>query len=258
MPTMPRFPITIEGETVEIGSAAELSTALDVLQGQYDREVLAQLQPHLGHIIRQAKDLQAVMKSLSSEDQIFFIQSLGPQLAGILKESRHLRDLLAGLADLRVEETLLSTLGTEGLHRLIVTAAELAEVLEWVYGQCDDLALDLFGLEHIRRLCQNASDLGSLLTSLDHPLQEKLLEGLGWEFCLGLVYSGRDLSCLLRALPAASSERLLLHYSPAQLRRIIGNAHEWADLYRRLEPAEADYICQKLDLPLTDRTSHAQ
>jgi hypothetical protein len=256
---LPRFPITIENETVEIGSAAELAMALDVLQGQYDREVLVQLRSHLHQIILQAKDFQMVMKSLSSEDQIFLIETLGPGLAGILKEARYLREQLAMLADIRVEEALLSTLGGTGLRSVIVTMAELAEVLEWVYGQCDELALDLFGTDHIRRLCQDASDLGDLLYSLDHALQEKLAEQLGWEFCLGLVHSGRGLACLLRALPAASSERLLQHYTARQLRKIIGNAHEWADLYRRLEPAEADYIAKTLDLDLPERTSsHAQ
>jgi hypothetical protein len=36
-----RYPITIDGETASIGSAAELAVALDVLQGQHDHETLA-------------------------------------------------------------------------------------------------------------------------------------------------------------------------------------------------------------------------
>ena len=34
---MPGYPITIDLEIVQIGTAAELAVALDVLQGQYDR-----------------------------------------------------------------------------------------------------------------------------------------------------------------------------------------------------------------------------
>ena len=45
---MLRYPVTIDQETVQIGSASELAVALDVLQGQHDRAVLTQLQPHSG------------------------------------------------------------------------------------------------------------------------------------------------------------------------------------------------------------------
>jgi hypothetical protein len=257
MPTVLRTPIAIDGETVEIGSAAELAVALDVLQGQYDREVLTQLKPRLPQIIPQAKDFLAVMKSLSSQDQVFLIEALGQDLPKILQDSQHLRDLLATLADVVVEEALITTLGTNGLHYLLLTIEELAEVLEWVYGQCDQLVLNLFGLDSIRRLCGNAAGLSDLLRSLDHGLQERLIEQLGWEFCLGLVCDSQDLTYLLRALPAASSERLLKHYTPSQLRDIIGNAHNWISLYHRLEPAEADYISNLLGLTGPERISHA-
>ena len=253
----PRYPITIDQETVQIGTAAELAVALDVLQGQYDRIVLTQLKPHLAEIIPQAKDFLAVMKSLAVNDQLYLIEALGPHLVGILQEARHLRDLLATIADTDVETALLSTLGTAGLHSLILTAAELAEVLEWVYGQCDALALDLIGLDYVRNLCRNAGDLSDILRSLDVGLQDKLLEQLGWEFATRLACDGRDLASLLRALPVASSERLLQHFTSAQLRKLIGNAHDWAYLYQRLEPAEAEFITQQLGLHQPARKFHA-
>ena len=121
---MTRYPITIDQETVQIGTAAELSVALDVLQDQYDRQVLTQLRPHLAKIIPQARDFLAVMKSLAADDQLYLIEALGPHLAGILLEARYLRDLLATMAETRVEAALLSALGRTGLRSLILTAAE--------------------------------------------------------------------------------------------------------------------------------------
>ena len=95
-------------------------------------------------------------------------------MASILKEARYLRDLLATMAYVEVEQRLLDplappcenrglsktgdyrTLGAAGLRALILTAEDLSEVLEWVYGQCAPLAktgvyrsqaLDLLGAE---------------------------------------------------------------------------------------------------------------
>jgi hypothetical protein len=257
MGKLSRYPIKIDEETVEIGTAAELSVALDVLQGQYDLQVLMQLRPHLHEIIPQAKDFFAVMKSLSAKDQIYLIAALGPKLAGIIQEARHLRDLLATMADTTVEEALISTLGRTGLRALILTAAELASVLEWVYGQCDALVLDLIGYEHVRRLCRTADDLSEILRSLDHGMQEKLVKHLGWEIVLGLVHDGKDLAALLRALPAVASDRLLNHYTHEQLVEVVGNAHDWAYLYHRLKPAEAETITKILKLNQPGRKSHA-
>jgi hypothetical protein len=254
---MSRYPITIDQETVQIGSAAELAVALDVLQGQYDRVVLTQLQPHLSRIIQKGNHFLTVMKSLSADDQIFLIQSLEGSLVSIMQDAAHLRDLLASLAEEKVETALLQSLGSEGLRSLILNAEELAEVLEWVYGQTDELALELLGLDTVRNLSREATDLSAILRSLDPGLQARLVDQLGWEFCLGLVRDGRDLAYLLRALPAAVSERLLKHYEPEKLARLIGNSRDWKYLYQRLEPEEADFITHFLGLEHNRRISHA-
>lgn len=245
---LPRFPVTIEQETVLIGTAAELCIALDVLHGQYDRAVLSQLRPHLGQVIARAKDFLLVSKSLSTEDQRYLIEALGPRLPAILEHAAYLRDILASLSDPQVEVALLRTLGTPGLRSLIRTGAELADVLEWVYGQCDALVLDSLGYAYVARLCREAADLSDILRSLDSGLQEQLLGHLGWEFTLQLVRTGRDLADLLRALPAPLSSRLLRHYTRAQLQTLIADPSDWEYLYRRLDKAEAAHIARLLKL----------
>jgi hypothetical protein len=254
---MSRYPINIDQETVQVGSAAELAVALDVLQGQIYREVLTQLEPHLARIILQPNHLFTVMKSLSPDDQVFLIQALHGNLARIIQDASHLRDLLAILAEEKVETALLQALGSDGLRSVILTGEELAEVLEWVYGQTDELALELLGLDYVRNLCRQAADLSAILRSLDAGLQSWLIDQLGWEFCLGLIRDGRDMADLLRALPSAISERLLKHFDPAQLARLIGNSRDWMYLYQHLEPAEADFITHLLGLKTNRRNSHA-
>jgi len=239
---MTRYPITMDGETVRIGTANELAMALDVLQGQRDRETLVQLRPHLARIVAHAKGLMTVMRALAIDDQIYLIEAIGPGLVQVMQDAAHLRDLLATIADMRVEEALLRTLGTTGLRHLILSAQELAEVLEWVYDQCDSLLLELLGLDSVRRLCRHASDLSAILRSLDHERQQELVGQLGWTFVANLVCDGRDLAYLLRALPPASSERLLRQYTRQQLTELIGNARDWTYLCQRLEPAEADFL----------------
>ena len=97
-----RYPITIEGETVWIGTANELAIALDVLQGQRDRETLAQLRPHLAGIIAHAKGFTTVMRTLTTDDQIYLIEAIGPDLGQVMQNAAYLRDLLAVIADMRV------------------------------------------------------------------------------------------------------------------------------------------------------------
>jgi hypothetical protein len=244
-----QFPISIDGATVQIGTANELAIALDVLQGQHDRAALTQLRPHLAQIIAHPNGFMTIMRSLGSDDQLYLIEAIGPDLAGVMQDAVHLRDQLATMAEQKVEEALITTLGGAGLRALILTGEELAEVLEWVYGECDALLLDLLGEEAMQRLVRHASDLSAILHNLDFALQARLLEQLGWHFVTGLVRDGRDLASLLRALPPASSKQLLHHFSASQLKALIGNARDWAYLYQRLEPAEADYLMNMLIHP---------
>ena len=248
MPQIKRYPLSIDGETVSIGTANELAVALDVLQGQYDRESLTQLRPHLGEIIGHASGLMAVLRSLSVDDRIYLIQAVGPDLVEVIQNAAHLRDLLAVVSDQSVEAALLSTLGANGLRRLIMTGAELAEVLEWVYGDEDALLLQLLGEATVRQLCRHACDLSAILKNIDFGLQATLLEQLGWDFVTGLVKDGYDLAGLLRALPPEHSARLLHAFSAAQLVELIGNADEWTYLFQRLESAEAELMLDLFNL----------
>lgn len=245
---VPRYAVTVDGETVSIGTANELSIALDVLQGRRDREVLEQLAPHLAEITSTPAGFLAVLKSLAPEDQIFMIETLGPRLAGILREARHLRDLLATMAQVEVEKRLLETLGAEGLRAVILTAEELGEVLEWTYGQCDQEVLDLLGIDHLRRMARSGYELACVLNAVDPEAQDRLLEQFGWDRVVALVHDGCDLAYLLRALPPAESGRLLDHFSREQLVEIIGNASDWKYVTQRLEPAEVEQLLRKLEV----------
>jgi hypothetical protein len=252
--TAARYPISVESEDADVGTAAELVVALDVLQGQHDHLVLQQLRPHLAEILGGPKGLHAVLRVLAPDDQLYLVDALGPDLRRVVRDALSLRDLLAALADVRVEQRLLQTLGSPGLRALIGSAEELAEVLEWVYGDCDRLVLDLLGARFLKGLFKSGYDLSLVLHSLDKTRQQELLdEVLGWDGVPSLVRDRRDLGHLLRALPGDLSQRLLSHVPAERLGRIVGGDEGWHYLHRYLEADEAAYLRQRLEVQ-----SHAQ
>ncbi|MHB1293788.1 MAG: hypothetical protein ACYC4R_02215 [Anaerolineae bacterium] len=241
-----RYPLTIDGDTWEVGTAAELAVALDVLQGRHDRAVLEQLAPHLPAIVTAASGLMALFRGLATPDRLYLLEALGPHLAGVIGSAAALRDLLATLAEVEVEECLLATLGAEGLARLVQSAEELAEVLEWVYGACDRQVLDLLGLPRLRGLLANGSDLSLVLHSLSPVHQSWLLDALGWEQVAALVLTRQDLTLLLRALPGALSRRLLEYLPSPRLAALVGNARGWEYLSARLEADEIAALTRRI------------
>ena len=243
---IPRYPVTIDGETTHIGTANELSIALDVLNGQSDRAILEQLRLHLAEIVGGPIGFTNVMRSLSPDDQLFLIDAIGGKLADVLQHARYLRDLLATLAEANVEEKIIETLGTNGLRALIITPKELARVLEWIYGENDRRLIDLLGADYLRRIIRTGDELGIVLNGLDESGQADLIDKIGWARVVALVSDGRDLAYLMRALPASLSASLIDHYSREQLVDLIGNKIDWAYLYDRLEPAEAKNLLNKL------------
>lgn len=244
---IPRYPFSIDGDPWEVGTAAELAVALDVLQGGHDRAVLEQLAPHLPAIVATPSGLMALLRALAPPDCIYLLEALGPHLAGAIGSASALRDLLAILAEVEVEACLLATLGAEGLARLVQSAGELAEVLEWVYGDCDRQVLDLLGVAGVRRLLGDGADLGLVLHSLNPAHQAWLLDALGWEQVAALVLTRRDLALLLRALPGDLSRRLLEHLPGPRLAALIGNARGWDDVCARLEADEIAALARRIE-----------
>ncbi len=247
-----RYPITIDGETATIGTAAELVVALDVLQGNYDRAVLEQLRPYLTKIVGGPAGLYAVLRVLAPDDQLYLIEAVGTDMLGVIQRAGALRDILATMAESRVEERLLEALGTVGLRELLGTAEEVAEVLEWTYGDCDRLVLEMLGPDFLSGLFASGHDLSLVLRSLERNSQRKLLESLGWERIIALVGDRRDLAHLLRALPADISRLLLQELKPERLRRLVRDARGRRYLDNYLEPEEAVYLDQLLE------ASHAE
>ena len=243
-----QYSITVEGETALIHSAAELVVALDVLQGQHDRVVLEQLRPYLAEIVGSAQELYTVLRVLTPEDQIYLVDALGPNLTRIVGTASALRDILATLAETEVEERLLSAIGAEGLYTLIGSAEELAEVLEWVYGDCDQLALQLLGPAFLKRLLTSGYELSLVLHALNHARQQELIDTLGWEHVLSGVRNRRDLAYLLRALPGEISARLLAHLTKDQLWELVRDDRGWHDLRNRLEVDEVAYLAKLLEV----------
>ena len=150
--TVPRYPITIDGYTVGIGTANELSATLDVLQGQYDRVVLQQLSLHLADIIANPAGLMATLRSLVHADQVFLIKAIGKRLPEVVHSARYLSDIFAMLSSPDVEHQVLETLGKDGINTIVKTAADLADVLEWLYGRSDTKVLKLLGAERLQQL----------------------------------------------------------------------------------------------------------
>ncbi len=237
-----RFSIKIENKTAEIGTAAELAVALDVLQGHHDRMVLEQLRPHLNKIVRTSQDLYALLKVLTLDDKIFLIDSLGSKIVNIIGAPGHLRDILATLSEHDAEEKLLQTLGSKGLQTIIHSAEDLSEILQWVYGICDQLVLQLIGEDYLKHLIQTGYELSLVLYTLDLDRQKELIELLGWEKVVLMIKDRRDLAHLLRAMPDEISKKLLKQFTKEQLWQIIRDEYGWRQVYKYLAAEEAVYL----------------
>ena len=241
-----RYPICVDGESAEVGDAEELAVVLDVLNGRRDRDVLAQLRPHLPLIIRKPSDLPLLMRGLVRDDQIFLIESMGESLVDALQTARHLRELLATIAEPQVKLSLIETLGGSGLRALIVTARDLAGTLEWTYSQCCLRLLTLLGDDCLLRLIRHGDDLALALNALAEDSQRALLERVGFARVAELTRNARDLALLLRAVPPSISQTLLDHFDRQKLVEIIGDRRAWIYLYTRIKADEAEQLLKKL------------
>ena len=230
----------------DIGTAAELALALDVLHGHHDREVLEQLGSHLPEILEGPPGLTAVLSALKPPDQIYLIQTLGPRLTDLVGNATVLSQILARMADVAVEQRLLEVIGRDGLRLLIQSPRDLAAALEWVYGQCDSTLLDLLGTDYVAGLLESGFDLSLLLRRLDPQRQRELVAHMGWERLVGLIRGRRDLGYLLRALPVDAGRLLLEHLPRERVAALITTRRHWQEVTRMLQADEIASLRERL------------
>lgn len=243
------FPVALDGESAEIGCAADLAVALDVLNGRRDRVLLEQLRPDLSNIVRTAADLAILMRALAKDDQLFLIAHLAGALPDILKDAARLRELLAFASEPEVKRKIIETLGADGLRALIVSARDLAGALEWVYGPIGGRMVELVGADFLKRHLRHGEDLALVFNSLSDAAQTQLIESIGFPFVVALIRTARDLALLLHAAPPDIARALIRHFSRAQLIEIIGDRASWRYLHARIRPDEAAELLQRLDAP---------
>lgn len=242
------FTLNIDGDTAEICTASQLAVALDVLQGQYDRTVLEQLKPVLAEIIQESQGLYDIFKVLCPEDQLFLIDALGPNLVSILKGANKLRDIFAMVADDRVEQHLINTLGSEGLQALVNTAQDLVDVLEWVYGSSDQLILELLGNGYLKTLFQSGYELSLVLHTLDRNRQKELFNLLGWKKVNSLIHDLNDLAYLSRALPSELSIALMARLAKDRVWELVRNEKGLNQLIKFLDNEEETFVRNLLEV----------
>ena len=241
------FSISIDNETTTVRTWRDLAVVLDVLQGHHDREVLQQLSIHLPEVVSDSIGLYSTLKVLAPDDQLFLIKALGQNLLKTVEKAAALRDILAFLSDDTVEMEIVKNLGTTGLQSLIQTPLEMAEILEWIYGDSEMTVLELLGREYVTSLFTTGEEVSLVLLSLQEN-KAALLDIIGWEHIVRLIRNGRDLACMLRALPEDISKQLLEYYTGDQLRKLIRNKTDWEYLWNRLETKEADCILKLLEV----------
>jgi hypothetical protein len=233
-----RIKIEIEGLETDVGSAAELAAVFDVLSGQYDRLVIEKLDTDLPGIIANGKGFYQVLKSLSPENSLYILETLGEKTGLLFSNARELAEVLAFLSLAETEKKLLELIGTQRLREIIKCPEELAEILEWVYEDTDKSVIGLLGGEYLANFFRSGTELSLVLNCLDAYGQALLIDLTGWSRLAGLSRSWQDLAFLLRALPSVLSKKYLSEFKPETVKELMANAGDWERIKKFLEPDE--------------------
>ncbi len=166
------------------------------------------------------------------------IQHTKSGLGSLFTDAKGLCELLAFMSQPGTEAFLLAGIGAGHLREIIQCPSELADVLEWIYGEDDLLLMNLIGMEHIALLFRTGTEISLVLHNLDAKGQQKLLEVIGYENIPEMVHTWQDLAYIMRSLPRELSLSLLEKFTPSKLRRLFSNDCDRASISRFLENQE--------------------
>ena len=223
------FSFVLGNKTYQIADELELALVFELLHNETSTSstlhwnIIMQLDEKLLSIITSYSGLQGCLKRLNTKNQFLLLLKIGDILPKIIQTSEHLAFLLAGIPNAEQKNHIIKYIRRRGLAQMVRSVQDIANILEWLFGENEVLLLETFGLQEIKPFIFTAHDMNTLLLYLNLQNKDFLLDSLSLPFVRALVRNARDFTEIFSCLTAAKADEFLRLFPQEQLCMLFGN-----------------------------------
>ena len=240
-------------KTYFIRDENELALTFELLETVENREtlqwnVIMALDEQLLEIIKTYKGLFLCMKHLGFRHRFLLLVKIGDILPHVLEKSEYLGSILAGIPEENDKIRLLKSMRRKGLVHVIQNAENLGNILEWVYGEAEQLVIDTLGKEFLETLFSSGRDIYRVFHFLNDTNKDYLTDMLSMAFIRERVRTMDDFVYIIKALTAEKCEELIVLFSPEELRIIIKSDTAFHSFLKKITYRKEAFLLHYLGL----------
>lgn len=210
-----------------IHNEEELALIFELLASSDDaftlhRHVIMSLDEELMQIIRTYKGLLLCMKHLEYKNRFLLLIKIGDTLSHVIGKSEHLGSILAGIPEEADKIRIIKSFRTKGLVHIIHTPDDLGNILEWIFGEGEQIVFGMLEKDFLESLFAYGTDVYKVFHFLSDENKDILADILTLPFIKAHIYTPEDFFYVIKALSNKKVPEFIVHFSPLEVRKIIG------------------------------------
>lgn len=185
------------------------------------RHVIMTLDEQLMDIIVSYKGLLLSMKHLEFKNRFLLLVKIGDTLSRVVGKSEYLGSILAGIPEEADKIRIVKSIRAKGLMYMIHTPEDLGNILEWIFGEGEQLVFETLGTGFLQELFAYGTDIYKVFHFLSDRNKNILADMLGLPFIKSCIYTAEDFFYTLKALSNEKVSEFIPMFSPEEIRSII-------------------------------------
>lgn len=208
------YTFILGSKNYELRNEYELALTLELLAETpnapvYHWNIIMSLDTQLEGLIQTYKGLALCLKHLNHKNRFLLLVKIGDVLPQVIGSSWNFANILARIPEESDKIRLIKQIRKRGLEKMIFTAYDFANMLEWLYGDGQRIALETLGDEYLRRLVVRGEDAYVMLQFLSKEHKTMFIEMVGMEHLRRTIHSPGDFNAIFKGLTDEYSEKLL-------------------------------------------------
>ena len=234
------FAVNVWDRTIRIKDENELAlvfkiTSWDsVVNSVIHWNIIMELDYNLEEIIVSYRWLSDCLKVLSEKNSFLLLVKIWDVLIKIIKRSDLLGKILSRIPEEKNKMKLLTQIRKKDLERIVRTAHDIWNIVEWIYWDTELLFLNLLWEDHIRKVFNSTNEIIVILHYLKDQSKDYLINIIWLDIIFKKIKTSENLLVMLNWLTVKYVKKLLRMFDKESLINLFHNDDHFYNFLLRM------------------------
>lgn len=196
--------------------------------------ILMEIDSDLEHIITSYQWLLKCLKYLNEKNAFLFLVKLGDVLIHLINNSQELGEILSKIPDESNKLRLLNILRVKWLRKILFDAADLWNILEWIYGKTQKEFIDFLWKDLVKDIFLWTNEIIMILHYLSNENKDYLMDIIWLQWIKHKIKTSNNFLVMFKWLTVKKSKELLQIFTKNEILDLFKTEEEFYDFMIKL------------------------